>query len=298
MNEANVSGSLSANEAKFRNAKISGRFDCEGDAEAEEFLISGPVFIKGLLNAENVDIKLGFRKFTNVINSIGGTTIRIELREEAHRPFAKTVAKTIVKESIEGDAIFLENTECPLVVGKNVIIGEGCKIGKVQYTNAVNSGTINSKNSPMYRLDDEGERIPISEDDYRRITDPAKKDGADIRIANSDDEDMAIVLKRMREQDASAVTYGATVILRDDATISDVLEEVHHFYQNKNGLNDMYGYKERTILNEIDAKEYLLSVQKDYNIPLNEVKTTENQLKSYRRQMEELKASGEWNEPN
>ena len=135
VNDANVSGSLSANEAKFRNAKISGRFDCEGDAEAEEFLISGPVFIKGLLNAEDVDIKLGFRKFTNVINSIGGTTIRIELREEAHRPFAKTVAKTIVKESIEGDAIFLENTECPLVVGKNVIIGEGCKIGKVQYTN-------------------------------------------------------------------------------------------------------------------------------------------------------------------
>ena len=134
-NDAHISGSLSANEAKFRNAKISGRFDCEGDAEAEEFLISGPVFIKGLLNAENVDIKLGFRKFTNVINSIGGTTIRIELREEAHRPFAKTVAKTIVKESIEGDAIFLENTECPLVVGKNVIIGEGCKIGKVQYTN-------------------------------------------------------------------------------------------------------------------------------------------------------------------
>ena len=134
-NDAHISGSLSANEAKFCTAKISGRFDCEGDAEAEEFLISGPVFIKGLLNAEDVTIKQGFRRFTNVINSIGGTTIRIELREEAHRPFAKTVAKTIVKESIEGDAIFLENTECPLVVGKNVIIGEGCKIGKVQYTN-------------------------------------------------------------------------------------------------------------------------------------------------------------------
>ena len=192
---------------------------------------------------------------------------------------------------------YLDENDKVILVGRR---GEEVNktIGKVQYTNAVNSGTINSKNSPMYRLDDEGERIPISEDDYRRITDPAKKDGADIRIANSDDEDMAIVLKRMREQDASAVTYGATVILRDDATISDVLEEVHHFYQNKNGLNDMYGYKERTILNEIDAKEYLLSVQKDYNIPLNEVKTTENQLKSYRRQMEELKASGEWNEPN
>lgn len=192
---------------------------------------------------------------------------------------------------------YLDENDKVILVGRR---GEEVNktIGKVQYTNAVNSGTINSKNSPMYRLDDEGERIPISEDDYRRITDPAKKDGADIRIANSDDEDMAIVLKRMREQDASAVTYGATVILRDDATISDVLEEVHHFYQNKNGLNDMYGYKERTILNEIDAKEYLLSVQKEYNIPLNEVKTTENQLKSYRRQMEELKASGEWNEPN
>jgi hypothetical protein len=39
-----------------------------------------------------------------------------------------------VKESIEGDEITLEGVETPLVVGKNVRIGEGCRIGTVRYS--------------------------------------------------------------------------------------------------------------------------------------------------------------------
>ncbi len=131
---ARVSGSIYVKGgAKFGTAKISGRFDCDGDVEAEDFSISGPLSVKGLLNAENVGIRLGFKKFTNVINSIGGTDIKIEIREEAHGLFARKAAVTVVNEAIEGDSIYLENTECPLVVGKTVMIGEGCRIGKVQY---------------------------------------------------------------------------------------------------------------------------------------------------------------------
>ena len=134
-NEANISGSLySGGNAKFGKAKISGRFECFGDAEAEDFRISGPVTVTGLLNAENIDIEVGFRAYKNRINSIGGTNIRIEISDnEVFGLFHKKAGTVIVAESIEGDEIYLENTECPLVVGKNVIIGEGCKIGKVQY---------------------------------------------------------------------------------------------------------------------------------------------------------------------
>lgn len=135
-NEAQISGSLySGGNAKFGVAQISGRFDCRGDVEAENFAISGPLNTNGLLNAENVEIKLGHGMFDNSINSIGGTNIAVKVYND-HKislfNFGRIV-KTVVKEAIEGDDVYLENTECPLVVGKTVMIGEGCRIGKVQY---------------------------------------------------------------------------------------------------------------------------------------------------------------------
>ena len=103
--------------------------------EAENFTISGPVNIDGLLNAENVAINLGHGTSTNKINSIGGTCIEVKVYNDHKISLFNLgrIVKTVVKEAIEGDEIYLENTECPLVVGKNVTIGEGCKIGKVQY---------------------------------------------------------------------------------------------------------------------------------------------------------------------
>lgn len=125
---------------------------------------------------------------------------------------------------------------------------------------------------------------------YNRITKPAIKAGADIRFA---DEQWR---KHLQKEKASAVTIGNIIIFNDDATVSDVLEEVHHFYQNKKGMNNHLSAKERTILNEIDAKQYLLSSAKKYKIPLEEIELTKRQLASYMKEMEELKKAGEWHE--
>lgn len=38
----------------------------------------------------------------------------------------------------------------------------------------------------------------------------------------------------------------------------EVLEEVHHFEQNISGMNDDKGELLRSILNEIEAKQYIL----------------------------------------
>lgn len=123
---------------------------------------------------------------------------------------------------------------------------------------------------------------------YNKITKPAIKKGADIRIAEKD------MLERLNKQEASAVTYGDIIIFRPDATVSDVLEEVYHFEQNRKGLNSQYDSKQRMILNEIDAKQYLLSVIDKYRIPPEETELTRKQLASYKRQMEDMKERGEW----
>jgi len=52
------------------------------------------------------------------------------------------------------------------------------------------------------------------------------------------------------------------------------------------------------LFNEIEAKEYLLSVTEKYNVPVIEQKETEEWLKIYQDRMKERKERGEWNEPN
>lgn len=154
-----------------------------------------------------------------------------------------------------------------------------------------NGGTINI---PMYRkghshryIAEDGFQI-IDKATYHKITNPAKKSGADIRIATGE------WLEHLNEENARAVTIGAVIYFRPDATVSDVLEEVHHFYQNKRGLNDEHSAKQRTVMNEIDAKQFVLSQTKKYNIPQNEVEQTKAQLNSYISQMEKMKKEGNW----
>jgi len=65
------------------------------------------------------------------------------------------------------------------------------------------------------------------------------------------------------------------------------LEEVHHFKQNLGKMNNDKGEPLRSILNEIDAKQFLLDNADKYKIPRKEVELTKNQLKSYQKQRKE-----------
>ena len=143
------------------------------------------------------------------------------------------------------------------------------------------------KGNTHRRTSDLGSKI-IDKATYHKITNPAVRAGADIRIAEGE------ILNRLMEKEASAVTYGDIIYFREDATVSDVLEEVHHFYQNKNRLNSQYGTRQRGIMNEIDAKEYVLSMTEKYNVPTEEVELTKIHLESYKKEMNMLKERGEW----
>jgi hypothetical protein len=139
------------------------------------------------------------------------------------------------------------------------------------------------------QVSEEGRQI-IDKPTYNKIVNPAIKKGADIRLADE------VWTKHLEKEKARAVTIGDVIYFRPDATVSDVLEEVHHFYQNRSGLNAQYGVAQRTVMNEIDAKKYLLTMTEKYNIPHDEVYETEYWLKEYINQMEEMKKRGEWSE--
>lgn len=81
---------------------------------------------------------------------------------------------------------------------------------------------------------------------------------------------------------------GGIFFFKDDATISDVVEEVYHFWQERRGDYSDEPLQRRICLCEIDAKMHLLSVAERYKIPLEEQELTRSELAVYERWLEEL----------
>ena len=77
------------------------------------------------------------------------------------------------------------------------------------------------------------------------------------------------------------------LFFRSDVTVSEVLEETHHFIQNLNRLNDDKPVSLRIILNEIEAKEFIIKNAKKYNVPRVEVEETMGLLENYKKQLKE-----------
>lgn len=88
---------------------------------------------------------------------------------------------------------------------------------------------------------------------------------------------------------AAASNIGDILLFRENVCVSEVLEETYHFEQNKVKLNNDKKEPLRTILNEIDAKQYLLENASKYQIPRKEVELTQKQLESYKNQLKKYK---------
>ncbi|MBR2481633.1 MAG: hypothetical protein IKB58_02100, partial [Oscillospiraceae bacterium] len=101
-------------------------------------------------------------------------------------------------------------------------------------------------------------------------------------------------LKRLEDQGATAVTIGDNIILRPDATVTEVLEEVYHFEQNKKKLNHQWEHSVMRTLNEIDAQKYLIAVADKYKIPLKEREETLALLKKYEEELEQHRKDGRY----
>lgn len=143
--EAHISGSFGCGKnLKAGELKISGAVKVGGDIEAEHAVIRGSVKCAGLINAEILEIYFGQNGAGNSTKagSIGGSKITVESTGSTHHPglieklfgWNSGSGTLEVEESIEGDDIRLEKTFAKTVIGRNVVIGEGCKIELVQYT--------------------------------------------------------------------------------------------------------------------------------------------------------------------
>ncbi len=135
---ANLTGGISGG-----GVRISGSAKLGGDLEGETVRIAGVLRTPGLVNGESVEISPSGSE----IGAIGGSKITVKRADAVVHPgiFARFFRwlfgcrerknETLtVRDGIEGDEIELEYTVCPRVTGKRVVIGPGCRIGEVCYT--------------------------------------------------------------------------------------------------------------------------------------------------------------------
>ena len=125
-----------------------------------------------------------------------------------------------------------------------------------------------------------GDNIEIVDNaTYNKIIRPVLKNGG-IVIRGTDEIENHLV-----RYDATASCIGDVLLFSKNITVSDVLEETYHFKQNWLKQNIDKLLYEKIILNEIDAKEYLLSIEKKYNIPIIGTEITRSPLESYRKEL-------------
>ncbi|MCR4403755.1 MAG: polymer-forming cytoskeletal protein [Candidatus Acetothermia bacterium] len=114
-----------------------GSFRVGGDVEADRFSAKGSIDIGGLLSADEIHLELGGR---STIREIGGE--RIEVRKLSRGwhfiiNLGGWGSSSLEAETIEGDEVRLEATRAKTVRGKRVVIGEDCRIDRVEYTESL-----------------------------------------------------------------------------------------------------------------------------------------------------------------
>ncbi|MGO9481828.1 MAG: polymer-forming cytoskeletal protein [Candidatus Kryptoniota bacterium] len=131
---AEISGGVSAEKIENR-----GMLRISKDCGSETFRSQGAFTIGGLLNAGKIEIET---YAASRAREIGGE--EIEIRAGDAFGFKKFISSIFPRlqlnsglsaEAIEGDNLYLENVSVKVVRGRDVNIGPGCEIDKVEYKN-------------------------------------------------------------------------------------------------------------------------------------------------------------------
>lgn len=142
---SSIKGNLRAEKAKINGtadiygnvsvdkAETYGSISVDGDCNAEVFKIEGTFEIEGLLNAGELELSLyGPSK----AHEIGGEKITVKRKGKYDFLGLRYLIgsnKRLTAESIEGDDIYLENTQAKVVRGNNIELGPGCEIELAEY---------------------------------------------------------------------------------------------------------------------------------------------------------------------
>ncbi len=124
-------------EVSFDNIKVSGELFVNGNCQCEDLYLDGRMKISGLLSGDNLDLNISK---VNEIKEIGGEKVSVKKNKTIYKLlfFSKERNAKLICDEIEADEIYLENTYCNIVRGRNITIGDGCVLNKIEYTGEIN----------------------------------------------------------------------------------------------------------------------------------------------------------------
>lgn len=163
---------------------------------------------------------------------------------------------------------------------------EAAEISEKPLKNNGESGIINTeemlrrKGSAHRRIGSQGQQI-IDVPTYNKLTKEFKANGGMIIRGEEAEEH----LKKHHAHASYLVSFN-TAVISDEATISDVLEEMYHAKQDRLNMFGSVVDKEVRLRREIDAQKYMLELVDKYKIPHDEVETTKRNLKHYEEELE------------
>lgn len=104
--------------------------------------IRGSLRTKGMVNGDQVNIEVGG---ITEIEEIGATKVTVVKTIQGIGPFSRFILNLFRERDydclkvkvIEADEIYLENTVADVVRGNKIIIGQGCKINKIEYSESL-----------------------------------------------------------------------------------------------------------------------------------------------------------------
>ncbi len=129
-----VSGTISVKGGIKSNIfHSSGFITCTDGVEAEEFVSDGGFRISGLINSNHVKINFGWNSYAK---EIGGENIEIRRYGLGLGYLLELFGKRdrLETDLIEGTDIYAEYTVAHIVRGTDVVIGDKCEIGLVEYS--------------------------------------------------------------------------------------------------------------------------------------------------------------------
>ena len=136
-------------------------------------------------------------------------------------------------------------------------------------------------NRGMDRNKDPDKRRPVNITKQKELLRDFKESGGFVW-----QDDQAASYLKNRGVDACCLDYDM-IVLQKKPLISEILEELFHAKQFKDGL--ITDSRESQLLAEIEAQEYLISVASKFDIPKSEQRQTRMALEFYKQELKELK---------
>ena len=125
-----VSGrALFSGKVKSTEISVAGSFKTDDSVEANSVKIAGRVKCKGTIKSNDIKICVELPSYVGEVN---GQNIQIKRKR-----LSLMKRKMVVSSEINGDTVSLSYVSCPVVSGKKVAIGKGCRIGVVRYSEEI-----------------------------------------------------------------------------------------------------------------------------------------------------------------